>query len=139
MILYTLKCKEDHSFESWFRNSQSFDAQKEKKLIHCPICGISEISKAVMAPRIGKKQSTLDSSSQTDLGKAHLAVQEIKTYLKKHATNVGNDLYNQAQKMNDGDIPPKSIYGRATVEQVKDLEDQDIAILPLPWVDREDA
>ena len=52
MIKYTLVCEIAHTFEGWFRNSDDFDAQCERKLVVCPICGGTKIKKGLMAPAV---------------------------------------------------------------------------------------
>jgi len=57
MILYTLRCSHDHHFEEWFSNSGDYDAKKAAAALACPQCGDHEVSKAIMAPNLGKSQA----------------------------------------------------------------------------------
>lgn len=52
MIKYSLICPKSHTFEGWFPSSKGFDAQVKKKLVSCPHCGSTKITKALMAPRV---------------------------------------------------------------------------------------
>ncbi len=52
MIKYSLICPKSHTFEGWFPSSAGFDAQVKKKLVTCPQCGSTKITKALMAPRV---------------------------------------------------------------------------------------
>ncbi|MEM9635065.1 MAG: DUF1178 family protein [Pseudomonadota bacterium] len=52
MIKYTLVCDAAHSFEGWFRNSGDFEAQVERKLVVCPMCGATDVKKGLMAPAV---------------------------------------------------------------------------------------
>ena len=54
MILYTLRCANDHTFEEWFSNSADYDVKKEAGELVCPECGDKHVSKAIMAPRVAK-------------------------------------------------------------------------------------
>jgi hypothetical protein len=54
MILYRLRCSEGHEFESWFKDSKTYERQEKKSLIGCPVCGASKVERALMAPRLGK-------------------------------------------------------------------------------------
>lgn len=54
MILYTLRCAHAHHFEEWFSNSAEYDAKKETASLVCPECGDKDVSKAIMAPNVGK-------------------------------------------------------------------------------------
>lgn len=59
MISFDLSCSHGHVFEAWFRSSADYDAQAAAALISCPQCGDSAVSKAVMAPNIGRKGNQL--------------------------------------------------------------------------------
>lgn len=52
MIRYTLVCETAHTFEGWFRNSEDFETQCERKLVTCPACGSTKVHKALMAPAV---------------------------------------------------------------------------------------
>jgi len=55
MIVYALRCACGHEFDRWFENMADYDAKKTSGL-NCPSCGGTEVSKAIMAPRVGKAQ-----------------------------------------------------------------------------------
>lgn len=54
MILYTLRCSHDHHFEEWFSSSADYDAKKESSALKCPECGDTQVTKAIMAPKVAK-------------------------------------------------------------------------------------
>lgn len=54
MILYTLRCAHDHHFEQWFDNSSDYTAKKDAGALECPECGDKAVTKAIMAPNVGK-------------------------------------------------------------------------------------
>jgi|688.fasta_scaffold1204023_1 hypothetical protein len=55
MIRYTLCCDKGHDFESWFRDSEAFDAQRKRKLVTCPVCHSPKVEKTIMAPQVARK------------------------------------------------------------------------------------
>lgn len=55
MILYRLRCAKGHEFDSWFKDSKTYERQEKKSLIGCAVCGSSKVERAIMSPRIGKK------------------------------------------------------------------------------------
>ncbi|MFC7048001.1 DUF1178 family protein [Emcibacter nanhaiensis] len=57
MIVFDLKCAENHVFEAWFRSSDAYEEQREAGQICCPHCGDNHISKSVMAPNISAKSN----------------------------------------------------------------------------------
>lgn len=61
MIRYTLKCAQDHRFESWFKNADAFDDLKAGGHVTCPVCGDSGVTKALMAPKVttARKAATI--------------------------------------------------------------------------------
>ena len=54
MILYRLRCSKGHEFESWFKDSKTYERQEKKSLIGCAVCGSAKVARAPMAPRLGK-------------------------------------------------------------------------------------
>jgi hypothetical protein len=54
MIHYQLRCDTDHAFDGWFKDSASFDRQCEMGLIACPLCNSVTVSRALMAPALGR-------------------------------------------------------------------------------------
>jgi hypothetical protein len=55
MILYSLRCQCGHEFDQWFENMADFDTRKER--LTCPACNGHQVSKAIMAPRVGKSKA----------------------------------------------------------------------------------
>jgi hypothetical protein len=54
MIHYDLRCGEGHTFDSWFRSSAAFDRQAAAGLLDCPFCASTNVSRAIMAPRLNR-------------------------------------------------------------------------------------
>jgi hypothetical protein len=54
MIVYSLRCSNDHAFDEWFASSAYYDTQKKKNKLVCPICGDKNVTKGLMAPNVGK-------------------------------------------------------------------------------------
>ena len=52
MIRYALKCKDGHSFESWFQSAEAYDKLAAAGMVSCAICGSDKVEKAIMAPRV---------------------------------------------------------------------------------------
>ncbi len=60
MIQYSLICENSHKFEAWFKNSLAFDEQTGLGIVSCPLCNVSKVSKALMAPSVGSKSNSGD-------------------------------------------------------------------------------
>jgi hypothetical protein len=73
MILYELVCDHGHSFESWFRDSAAYDVLAGAGGLSCPVCASSQVSKALMAPRLARRKGHDDRQQQSanpDIGAA---------------------------------------------------------------------
>ena len=135
MIKYTLTCNKGHQFESWFSDSKSFEKLKKEGLLECAICSSKEIEKSLMAPRItsnsSKKKETLI-SAQSALEKE---IKTLKNKIKKTATDVGENFPSEARAMHYGEKENKPIIGKTTLEEARDLAEEGIPFVPLPWND----
>ncbi len=129
MIKYALKCEVDHGFEAWFSSSDSFDEQAAKGLVECPMCGSTQVTKAIMAPMV----RTSKEAAPADMRQA---VAEVMHKLRKHVedthTYVGGAFASEARYMHQGLTPERPIYGEATTEEVKALVQEGVPVAPLP-------
>ncbi|MFD2234877.1 DUF1178 family protein [Phaeospirillum tilakii] len=57
MILYRLRCEHGHEFEEWFGNGAEYDSRAAAGGLTCPECGSHAVSKAIMAPNLGKAKA----------------------------------------------------------------------------------
>ena len=151
MIRYTLRCDQDHSFESWFQDSAAYDSQVKRKLVTCPVCGSAEVEKAIMAPRIvgkrGREKAPVPveaaapvetpATESTPLMMAQerelrAKLKELRDHIVKNADNVGEKFPNEARKMHYGEIEHRPIYGEASPEEAKSLIEEGVEVSPLP-------
>ena len=88
-----------------------------------------------MAPRItsgsNEKKGTLI-SAQSALEKE---IKELKKKIKKTAKDVGENFSAEARAMHYGEKEEKPIIGKATVDEARDLAEEGIPFIPLPWSD----
>lgn len=141
MIVYQLRCAKNHEFEAWFKDSATFDSQCPAGDIECPVCGNTKIVKAPMAPRISTKQVSDAAAS----GRAHeLAEQILKSVnaLRKHVEEncdyVGEKFADEARRIHYGETEERPIYGEATKDEAKNLDDEGIEVHRLPPLPRRD-
>jgi hypothetical protein len=148
MIRYTLRCEQDHSFESWFQNSAAYDSQVKRKLVTCPVCSSTKVEKAIMAPRIVSKKgrdkaapveapAEAPASESTSLMMAQerelrAKIKELRDHIVKNADNVGEKFPNEARAMHYGDKEHRPIYGEASPEEARALVDEGVEVSPLP-------
>ncbi|MEH6662299.1 MAG: DUF1178 family protein [Parasphingorhabdus sp.] len=155
MIIFDLICADgDHLFEGWFGSSNDYADQQARGLLDCPVCGSTNIAKAVMAPNLGRKGNqqsviskpeherpepptsgkpvankvTVPAEYQEMIGKL------VKAQEKMLASSewVGDKFAARARDIHYGDADEKPIHGTASKEEVADLAEEGIAALPLP-------
>ncbi|GIL41256.1 DUF1178 family protein [Roseiterribacter gracilis] len=134
MIVYELRCAEEHGFEGWFRNSEAFDQQADCGQVECPVCGSTEVRKAPMAPRIGKGAAELEAAQR-----AHDKLGELCRQVEQKCVYVGTDFAEEARKIHYGEVEQRDIYGEASAEEAESLRDEGVAFAAIPWVNRDDA
>lgn len=144
MIRYTLRCSEEHNFESWFQTAEAFEKLNGSGMLICPSCGSVDIEKAIMAPQIQTSRNieTLDATDTTNTmhalsapsSPAEAAIAELKKKIQESSEYVGGDFASEARKIHDGDAPERSIYGEAKPEEAKKLVEDGVPVAPLPFI-----
>ncbi len=148
MIRYSLRCERGHAFESWFQSSSAYDSQHKRGLVACPMCESTKVDKAIMAPRIARKDKSksapepvaapADATDSTSLVMAPQEreliskLRELRDHVLKNADDVGKKFPEEARKMHYGDIEQRAIYGEATADEARSLVDEGIEVAALP-------
>jgi hypothetical protein len=88
-----------------------------------------------MAPSVRTENSKKERlvSSKGSLEKEIL---DLKEKLKKSAEDVGKNFSSEARAIHFGEVPERSIYGTATKDEAKELAEEGIPFIPLPWEDK---
>lgn len=154
MIKYALICEADHEFESWFPDSASFDKQVKRGLVACPLCDSVKVSKAIMAPNVARKdQDRAIAADNDDVPSVPAApapqvqdialldeqqqqmrgmIRELHEKIVANTDDVGENFPEEARKMHDGETPARSIRGKASFEEARELLEDGIPVLPIP-------
>jgi hypothetical protein len=145
MIQFSLKCSNDHRFDSWFQSSDAYDKLERAGLVTCAVCGVASVSKAVMAPRVrpardaaplpvpaGPKAPAQTAPSHP----AEPALAALKKHIEANSDYVGKDFAREARAIHDGTAPERAIYGEARPEEARRLIEDGVPIAPLPFVPR---
>tara|TARA_B110000495_G_C22939026_1_gene549343 strand:+ start:350 stop:625 length:276 start_codon:yes stop_codon:yes gene_type:complete len=84
-----------------------------------------------MAPNVSKKTNSkkIKNNKKTIIND----IKKYKNIVEKNFDYVGNDFTEEAKKMKYGEIEERPIYGEANIEQAKELIQEDISVVPLPW------
>ena len=160
MILYRLRCSKGHEFESWFKDSKSYERQEKNSLIGCAVCGDAKVTRALMAPRLGTKGNKKTAAMTSEAPAAppapaptpqqqqmaalakHMPKEMRETLLKlreqveKNCEHVGPKFAEEARKIHYGESDKRGIYGETSDEEAEALAEEGIEFGRLPWVPR---
>jgi hypothetical protein len=139
MILFDLKCANEHEFEAWFKDSETFELQVECSEIVCPVCGDSGVEKALMAPRIGKGDREVTSKVAEHAKRYAAFASELRRQVEENCDYVGNEFSEEARKIHYGEAEARGIYGEASDDDAAALDEEGIEVQRIPWAPREDA
>ena len=156
MIHYQLRCADDHAFDGWFRDSAAFDAQAGAGMLSCPVCGTGSVSRALMAPALGRKRAA---PAQVEPAPApppppapaapvaggglpdglRAMLQKMRAEVEARCDYVGPGFADEARRIHNGESDARGIYGEATPEEAERLADDGIEVAQIPWVPRADG
>ena len=131
MIVFNLKCTLcELIFEGWFENTKEYNKQKKQNLIKCPSCNSHTVKKSLMSPNLGKKSNSKNAKVKKSVA---ANISKYKKIIEKNFDYVGEKFTEEAKKIKYGEIKDRPIYGEATLEQTKELLDEEINVVPLPF------
>jgi hypothetical protein len=144
MIIFDLKCvPQGHVFEGWFGSTADYDDQQARGLVCCPICGSSEVGKAVMAPAVGAKGNRSPAAPVAspelfsgDAGQVKRLLAALAAEQKKvlaESEPVGARFADEARAIHFGEAEARAIHGRATRAEAIGLIEDGVPVAPLPF------
>jgi hypothetical protein len=136
MILFTLRCANDHEFEAWFRDSDGFAQQHGAGEIACPLCGNTAVEKAVMAPRLARSRDTTPAATMRQM---RHALVEMRRQIEANCDYVGPRFAEEARRIHYGETDPRGIYGEATDTESRELADEGVKFGQIPWLPTPDG
>jgi hypothetical protein len=159
VIRYALCCKAGHAFEGWFRGLEDFEKQKASGFLACPACGSGDVDKALMAPAVSTSRSKEARAEKAAASVRQAAAAEgaepaqvpaiaaarspeqaalmeklraLRAELTANAEDVGTAFPEEARKIHYGEAEARGIFGAASREDVGELLEEGIPVLPLP-------
>ena len=85
-----------------------------------------------MAPVVTSKKRETLLSKQSALEKE---IKALKEKIMATATDVGENFSAEARAMHYGEKEEKPIIGKTTVDEARDLAEEGVPFIPLPWND----
>ena len=141
MIKYKLTCKDcEINFDSWFASSKEYEKLKKKNFLICHNCSSSKVEKTLMSPQLMNTKKK--SKDNLDLTKNENIKKTIKNYQKFINDNfkyVGENFTYEARSIHyDGKKNSKGIYGTASKQDIKELNEEGIETQTIPWIKDKD-
>ena len=139
MIKYNLKCEKNHEFESWFSDSNEFEKLSKMKLLECIYCSSRNIKKSIMSPMISglKQKNELINKIDTSLKNERKELLKIREYVENNFEFVGQNFCKKVREIYYDKKNKKTIYVTTTSEQRKELAEEGIELLSIPWIDKD--
>jgi hypothetical protein len=144
MIVFDLKCAHDHVFEAWFGSSNTYEEQRARGLVTCPLCGDAQVSKALMAPNLAAKGNSKRKAQPAvasappapavtpDGMKAALhALAQAQSKALEKSEWVGRSFADRARAMHAGEQAASPIHGQSTKAEAIALIEDGVPIAPL--------
>ncbi|AOJ69459.1 MULTISPECIES: DUF1178 family protein [Burkholderia] len=130
MKVLDLQCPQGHRFEGWFASADEFEAQLSRKLVECPVCGATEVSRMPSAPRLNLSGATQAQPVDPRELQAQ-AMRALREVLAK-TENVGERFAEEARRIHYNEAPARNIRGVTTPEDAQALAEEGIDVMPLP-------
>jgi hypothetical protein len=139
MIKYLLKCNKKHEFESWFSESKEYEKLKKKNLIECIFCKSKNVNKSIMSPNVNVKDKTKEKQFDSkEFNRIKKDLIKIRKFVKKNFKFVGDKFPKEAREIYYDNKQNKNIYGTATLQESKDLEEEGLDLVSIPWVENKE-
>ncbi|HEY0201343.1 MAG TPA: DUF1178 family protein [Burkholderiaceae bacterium] len=156
MKVLNLQCAQQHVFEGWFGSEDDFQAQCERALVACPLCGDTAVTKLPSAPRLNLRANASLAGSAHSTGDAvpvaqaatvanvvapavggegaalQAAWMALARKMVERSEDVGERFTDEARRMHYGEAPERGIRGQATPAQALELLEEGIGVIPLP-------
>ena len=87
-----------------------------------------------MSPRVAKKPNINTETKTLKNNEVKNKIKEFQNYIKKNFEYVGDNFSYEARSIHYGNKKNKPIYGKASSEEVKDLKDEGIETITIPWM-----
>ena len=139
MIKYLLKCKSKHEFESWFSSSMEYERLKKKNFIECIFCKSKLIEKSIMSPNVvSKKNKVKNMIDNKEFIKITKELKKVKEFVEKNFEFVGDNFATKARDIYYNENKNKNIYGMASKKEKKELLDEGVDLITIPWIDKKE-
>jgi len=132
MIIYDLKCKQNHEFEGWFKDRAAFEQQQEQSLITCPVCGEAGAEMVPSAPSIRTRDMKTSDTGHRESLTPLKAMRHLQAFVEKNFDDVGEAFSEVAMKIHNGEEDAKNIRGTTTPQEEELLREKGVPFFKIP-------
>ena len=141
MIKYNLVCKRcKKSFDSWFASSVEYEKLKKLKHINCLNCNSLDIQKNIMSPNVvNSKNGKFEKINIKKYAKIKKIIKKYQKFIKNNFEYVGENFAYEARSIHyNNKKKSKGIYGKTSLENIKELNEEGIQVDIIPWINEKD-
>lgn len=132
MIVLDLCCEHEHRFEAWFASSEAFDSQLAAGLVSCPHCDSHQVRRLPSAPYVQTSSHSAPVRPQPDPKVIAARLIEALRAAASQSEDVGKRFADEARRIHHGEAEERAIRGQASADDLLELIDEGIPILPAP-------
>jgi|SRR5690625_691341 len=152
--VFDLQCGNGHVFEGWFRSDENYEHQLAQGLLSCPVCSDTKVAKQLSAPRLnlshlrnkhnksghvpkenkphGENKKPVTQVNEKQLANFQAKLLQQLRQVVQSADDVGDQFADEARRIHSGESKERSIRGVASSDDIKELHDEGIEVLPIP-------
>ncbi|MFN3992458.1 MAG: DUF1178 family protein [Tabrizicola flagellatus] len=143
MIRYSLRCGNDHGFDSWFKGADAFAALQSAGQVACPVCGSTEVRKDLMAPAVRPARKSASRPQHGDDDRPDLSapaseleaqIAALRRQIEENSEYVGMNFATEARRIHAGEAPGRAIHGEARPEEARAMIEEGLPVAPLPFL-----
>ena len=134
MIIFDLRCANNHRFEGWFDSSDDFASQSIQGQIACPYCDDINIERVPSAVSIQRK-----ASPSGDWKNAYRAWGELCRYVQDNFEDVGHNFAREALMVYHGQAEERNIRGVTTESEEDVLKKEGVPFVKIPMPQEMDS
>ncbi|MEO6362676.1 MAG: DUF1178 family protein [Caldimonas sp.] len=147
MKVLNLCCGQQHRYEGWFGSEHEFLDQVERRLVACPICGDTAVTRLPSAPHLAVSRhsagATLPERNGAALPAAPVSTEvtlqsqwlRAMRQVISNTEDVGERFPEEARRIHYGEVEERGIRGRASSEDAAALREEGIEVMALPVPD----
>jgi len=132
MIAYDLQCGNGHCFEGWFEDAKTFEKQRSKGLVSCPVCDDTNVARLPSTFAIKGLKSPSAPRAPKSPAEAEIMARAVMNYVENNFDNVGSDFAKEALKIHYGAAEPRNIRGSSTPQEEETLRQEGVDFFKFP-------